>query len=385
MNNFNRLARAAVNKSPAENLQTLMRKLRGPAPIQVPPSGPSQESSSDLDRNWVIPNIWKQPIFAELISARLKATPRHVLLIGQPDQFALLIPPLEVRGYDVTTEDVASTIGTTVPQVDYQAIYCEIPRDREHWRRVTVLKQVHGKNIIGIQELALPFTTIQLAQSKLNYFKRTTLDSVAPLYLGEKYFGPLDVLNRHFELGGKSVIEFGPFDGYQTAGLVHLGAKQVTCIEARAENFIKTSLAKYAFGWNNVEIIMDDMHNADANKYGHFDLAFAHGVYYHTIEPLIFLDNLLSLSDNIFIGGFCATDDVPPGPYERLEHDGRTYLAKKHPEGDDFTSGVNSHAYYFSGDDLMRFFLDHGYQVEIISDDPGTDFAGRFLRFLAFR
>ena len=49
---------------------------------------------------------------------------------------------------------------------------------------------------------------------------------------------------------------------------------------------------------------MDDFHNADAHKYGRFDLAFAHGVYYHSFAPFLFFENLISLSDNIFIGGY---------------------------------------------------------------------------------
>lgn len=70
--------------------------------------------------------------------------------------------------------------------------------------------------------------------------------------------------------------------GFPEAGLINLGANCVTCIEARAESFIKTMVAKYAFRWDNVHLVMDDFHNADNLKYGRFDLAFAHGVYYHS-------------------------------------------------------------------------------------------------------
>ncbi len=142
-----------------------------------------------------------------------------------------------------------------------------------------------------------PFTR----RSCLCRMRSRALQEIAPIYAGEQYFGPLDELNQVFPLAGKRIIEFGPMEGAQTAGLVQLGAQSVTAIEARGGSFIKTMIARYCFNWNNVEIVMDDFHNADRQKYGEFDLAFAHGVYYHSFVPFFFLENLMSLSDNIFI------------------------------------------------------------------------------------
>jgi len=68
-------------------------------------------------------------------------------------------------------------------------------------------------------------------------------------------------------------------EGAQTAGLVHLGAKSVTCIEACAESFIKTMIASLFSISTTFDSVIDDFHNADDLKYGKFDLAFAHGVY----------------------------------------------------------------------------------------------------------
>jgi 16S rRNA A1518/A1519 N6-dimethyltransferase RsmA/KsgA/DIM1 with predicted DNA glycosylase/AP lyase activity len=90
------------------------------------------------------------------------------------------------------------------------------------------------------------------------------------------------------------VIEFGPLEGCLTAGLVKLGVKSLTCIEARAENAIKTLVACHAFDWKNVKLVMDDFHNVNQFKYGTYDLVFAHGVYYHSLAPFLFLENLRS-------------------------------------------------------------------------------------------
>jgi hypothetical protein len=209
--------------------------------------------------------------------------------------------------------------------------------------------------------------------------------------VGKDYFGPLDKLNAAFPLAGKRVIEFGPMEGAQTAGLLHLGAQSVTCIEARAVSFIKTMIACYCFGWDRVKLIMDDFHNADRNKYGEFDLAFAHGVYYHSMAPFLFFENVMSLADNIFIGGYCTAENAPPSPpstleysFETLEYEGKKYPVKKIRIGNSYNSAVNLHGYHFDRNDLLNFFRERGYEVTVIRDEGIYDPWGNwYLDFLA--
>ena len=117
---------------------------------------------------------------------------------------------------------------------------------------------------------------------------------------------------------------------------------------------LKLLAVRHALGWNNVEIRQDDFHNVDARNVGRFDLAFAHGVYYHSITPFVFLENLISLSDRIYFGGYCATDDNPAGPFITLDHRGHVYRAKQYRESGvmDFYAGLHSHGYFFHADDL---------------------------------
>ncbi len=219
----------------------------------------------------------------------------------------------------------------------------------------------------GAQEVVLPFTAVSFAQTKLNY-AAPTLEDIAPVYLGRKWHGPIDRLNELYPLAGRRVIEFGPFDGGQTAGLVHHGVGEMVCIEARAENFIKTLIAKEVFGWRHVQLVMDDMHNADAVKYGRFDLAFCHGVYYHSTAPFVLLENLVSLSDNIFLGGFVLKDDAA---HEVVEYEGETYRVQAYQELVGwFTAGINPTSYYFHPDDLTKFFSTRGFRITVMSDVP---------------
>lgn len=190
------------------------------------------------------------------------------------------------------------------------------------------------------------------------------------------------MLNGLFPLSDKRVIEFGPFDGAQTAGLIHQGVRELVCIEVRAENFIKTLIAKEIFGWNNVRLVMDDMHNADALKYGRFDLAFCHGTYYHSISPFVLLDNLVSLADNIFVGGYVLKDDAP---FKTVTYDGDVYRVQPYTEQENFTAGVNKAAYWFHPDDLTAFFSRLGYRITVMADQPNEWATNRLYQFFASR
>ncbi len=261
-----------------------------------------------------------------------------------------------------------------------------MPVTAEQWWTIHRLKERYGERVIGIQELALPLALLDKTASLLPYCE--SLDRILEYYLGERYFGPIDQLDALCSLAGKSVIEFGPLDGSQTAGLVKAGAARIVCIESRPENVLKTTLASRVFGWDHVQVVADDFHNADAVKYGRFDLAFAHGVYYHSIAPTLFLQNLLRLSDTIFVGGLCATEDRPDCAYESMAYRGRTYRVKPYKEHlQAFVAGVNETSYFFHGDDLMDFFRHQGCEVAPMSDEAMATHwpAGRYVRFVARR
>jgi hypothetical protein len=371
--------------------KTAIKKSLGLMGLELRRKSPQKEEWEMEDGSLVVPKIWNQPLFRDLITHRLQSAAGPLVLLGTPGQieflsFGFVAAGREVRGinWDWETQIDLSSIAK-----EALIIICRLPQNERHWRVVKQLKQQFGSRVIGIQELVLPFTTLLQGQSLLEY----SVDSFAeivPLYLGHQYYGPLDELNDVFPLSGRTVIEFGPMECSQTAGLVHLGVKSVLGIEARGNSLIKSLIACYCFDWKNVSLVMDDFHNADAHKYGRFDLAFAHGVYYHSFAPFFFLENLMSLADNIFIGGY-TTVDRPVNPSralnytdETLEYEGKQYRVKQIRIGNSFNSAINQFAYHLHRDDLLRFFEDRGYDVTVISDEACDDPWGDwFLRFLA--
>jgi hypothetical protein len=349
----------------------------------VPPAEPT------FAGNQVVPDIWKRKVYVDLLPSQLVADQKPVVLVGARLEIESLRQSFAQRGFQVRL--IEWDWSTEPPPVNaaevQQIILCRVPVNEAQWKLVRKLKQQFGSQLVGLQEVVLPFTSIRQAQNSLDYYL-DSLEEIAPYYLGDDFFGPLDELNRAFPLAGKTVIEFGPMEGAQTAGLIRLGARSVTCIEARAESFIKTMIAKTVFGWDNVRLVMDDFHNADDLKYGKFDLAFAHGVYYHSVAPFFFFENLMSLSDNIFIGGYTLAEPVSGSAdnLQTLEYENRQYVARRIPMGESYNTGVNYYGYHFTGSDLQSFFKDRGYRIVPISDEEAGDPWGeRFVRFVATR
>lgn len=371
-----RMGHEALNRSPRENLGRLRRKLsRGV------PAGFVEEL------NAVVPDIRGEPSLATLAASRLPASCHVIRLLGSASETSPYRAALEeagVRPLETRWDWEDSVDSDDEPDA---VLVCKVPMSAQHWEALRRLRDDVSVRVIGIQELLLPFAPLQTAMSMLPYYRETsTLSAIAPYYLGREFFRPIDSLNAVFPLAGKSVIEFGPMDGCLTAGLVAAGVDRVVSIEARAENFIKTLIAREVFGWSDVQLVMDDFHNANRVTYGRFDLVFAHGVYYHSIAPFLLFKSMLSLSDHVYIGGFCATDSLPVGSYEALKYGDREYLAKEHRESaEPVTGGVNATGYYFRGEDLMGFFRDEGCDVQLLSDEPSCATAGRYVRFLARR
>jgi hypothetical protein len=386
------LPRAALVQrilSSAEYREALGRaadREHGTPPARIGPEGSTGADGQEANR--VIPDLHDRPVYRKLIISRL-APDRPVVALGTAAEIAAWKAELLAQGRQADGVEWAwdSEIDLRAVPDSATLLICPVPGEGWHWPVIRRLKQRFGQRVVSLPELVLPFTMIEKLRSLLPYYE-PTLEGLVSHYLGERFCGRMEELVRVFPLRGKKVIEFGPFDGSQTGGLVRSGAESVTCVEARPENAVKTLAAVHAMGWDNVRVVMDDFHNADDVKYGHFDLAFAHGVYYHSMAPFLFLENLLSLADNVFVGGFCSTDDRPAGDYVTLTYEGESYRAKPYAEQTElYTAGVNPTSYFFNGDDLLAFFRRRGWAVRIISDyTPWPhECTGRFLQFLATR
>jgi hypothetical protein len=101
-------------------------------------------------------------------------------------------------------------------------------------------------------------------------------------------------------LKGRTVLELGPFEGYQTYLLEKLGASSITSIEANSINYLKCLVVKNVLGLS-ANYLFGDFVGYLENTPKHYDLCWASGVLYHQVKPLRFLELISQRASAIFI------------------------------------------------------------------------------------
>jgi len=267
------IIQALWKRSPAENFAIAQARLT--------PRNDMPESRNDmLDPLMALSSF---PVIAGWCLAKLPVT--DIMLLGDARTIESWQIDKILTDKNICIRNWTWTDGL---DTDYSGriVICRAPYSPEHWDTIWKANKtaVHAVRVTTIGELLAPFLQVVALTKCFDYFVKS-IDDIIPWYLGKSFFGPLKELDAIFPLAGKTVIEFGCLDGYQSLGLCHLKAR-LTCLDARAENVIKTRAALNAVGFD-APIFVDDFHNAHANKYGRFDLAFAHGVYYHSVAPFV--------------------------------------------------------------------------------------------------
>lgn len=179
------------------------------------------------------------------------------------------------------------------------------------------------------------------------------------------YFGGLD---------GKSVLELGAYEGYQSRQLERHGASQVIAIEGNPRNFLKCSVVKNHFQLNRTQYLLGDcgVYLADCDR--RFDMVVAAGILYHLFDPIAALENICRLTNVISIcttyyhpeiQGFKFTGETKAinlaGLEGRVLHE-RTNTqivqGKKH--------GMNTTAWMFDLDTLLTYLQIKGFETKIL-------------------
>lgn len=98
---------------------------------------------------------------------------------------------------------------------------------------------------------------------------------------------------------GKSVLELGPFEGYQALLMEKLGAGSIDSVEGNNINFLKCLCVKELYGLRTRFHLGDIL--KEAQRAQRYDIVWASGVLYHMQEPVEFIDAICQRADNIFI------------------------------------------------------------------------------------
>lgn len=109
-------------------------------------------------------------------------------------------------------------------------------------------------------------------------------------------------MNEVFNLSGKSILELGPLEAAHTVMMERLGAKSIVAVEGNQRAFLKCLCIKEIFDLKRSKILLGDFGKfLDHPNPNRFDIAVASGVLYHMTKPLRLLEQLISISDRVFL------------------------------------------------------------------------------------
>jgi hypothetical protein len=185
---------------------------------------------------------------------------------------------------------------------------------------------------------------------------------------------------------GKSVLELGPYEAYNTWQLEQLGAHPVTAIEANALSYLKCLAVKEITGLR-ARFLHGDFIAFLENQPQPVDIVWASGVLYHQVEPLKLLGLASKITDTIFLHTHYFDDarirqndslarNFQSGKDLQADFDGfrarlhyRSY--KTELSGEYFAGGMADYSYWMEKEDIFKCLQHFGFaHFDTMIDDP---------------
>jgi len=135
-------------------------------------------------------------------------------------------------------------------------------------------------------------------------------------YVQKRFRRRLRLLDIPLDLRGKTVLDIGAWDGFFSFECERRGAKKVLAIDTFAwdthgmDSFL---LAHQVFN-SKVEYQRLDVHQLDPQEIGKFDVVLFLGVFYHCVNPLLALEKIASVCQDLLI---CETHGLIPFMHEK--------------------------------------------------------------------
>ncbi len=168
-----------------------------------------------------------------------------------------------------------------------------------------------------------------------------------------------------FSVEGKTVLEFGPFEGHFSMMLMSQKPKRVIGLEGRPDNYAKVALLKAYLDWSNYTLRFGDMHLFPSLVPEALDVIFCSGVLYHSEKPWWLLKSCMEKCDTIILSGHVSSEhSKKPQRFQNVELENGTFEFEVFAEGGDNLSGLTPHSLWFKEEDLISFVNHHGFQYE---------------------
>lgn len=190
-------------------------------------------------------------------------------------------------------------------------------------------------------------------------------------------------MDKRFGLKGKTVLEIGCFEGVHTIALAMQGA-QVTAIDSRMENVVKTIVRTSFFGFQPKVFKCDVEDPVEQALLPEVDFLHHVGVLYHLVDPVSHLRQLASrVRGGLMLDTHYAEPEKAVFSYEVA---GRSYPYMRFGEGgrSEVFSGMYDHAKWLTLDSLVALLRELGFaSVEVV--EKRAERNGPRLRLFAAR
>jgi hypothetical protein len=207
------------------------------------------------------------------------------------------------------------------------------------------------------------------------------------------------LLNQHFPLHQKRVLELGPLEAGHTYMIHQFGAQHITAVEANSRAYLKCLVVKEIYQLSNAHFLLGDAFEYMKNTQEHFELTVASGILYHSTSPPEFIEQCCRISDRVFIWTHYFNPAIM-GNYANLQgkcektqditYKGRTitamqfdYLASLDWGG--FCGGPAPYSLWIKKEEIFEIFKENGLSnIKVFFDDE-THPSGPNICFIAER
>jgi hypothetical protein len=200
-------------------------------------------------------------------------------------------------------------------------------------------------------------------------------------------------------LGGKSILELGPFEGYGAYTFEQLGAASVVSIENNTTNFLKCLVVKNIFSLRTTFLLGDFVQFLESCG-SRYDVCWMSGVLYHMSDPIRLLRAASRASDVLFIRShyydqsLINADRDKQAPFrpdldKTEEFAGRRLLLRYRSYGSrkdgEFSGGSDEHSFWLAKDDILHVLNSLGYRRIVMGHDEPNNVYGPSCTMVAFR
>jgi len=155
-----------------------------------------------------------------------------------------------------------------------------------------------------------------------------------------------------------SILDLGSLEGGQTFQLAKHPDVYILGIEGRKANIERAKFVQRILGIKNVDFVMADLGTTDLTKFGQFNAVFCCGILYHLPEPWKLIEQIKSITNQLFIWTHYALVDKA----DQTINGFRGYYYKEHGTKDPL-SGLSQRSFWPTLQSLYDILMQSNFKL----------------------